>query len=165
MEVLPFTTDLQAFKSFVGSVRATGGGDAAEDVFSGIEAAQALAWEAGSRILVHVADAPCHGCEFHDMVRFAFCHQAYMLSTCDSSVKSAEWELLDSDRSRTVMCVAGASCLSCLSCNFHNLPGRSLGTRLTSLVEMLCTLIRPSACSGSRQQKPRAHRRQILPGW
>ena len=46
-----------------------GGGDAAEDVFSGIEAAQALKWQAGSRILVHVTDAPCHGSEFHTMVR------------------------------------------------------------------------------------------------
>ena len=43
---------------------APGGGDAAEDVFSGIEAAQALQWQAGSRVLVHVADAPCHGSEF-----------------------------------------------------------------------------------------------------
>lgn len=71
VEVLPFTSDIAGFKRFVGGVTAIGGGDAAEDVFSGLEAAQGLEWGAGSRILVHVADAPCHGYpDFHDMVRF-----------------------------------------------------------------------------------------------
>ncbi|KAL6748372.1 kinase-like domain-containing protein [Haematococcus lacustris] len=43
-------------------------GDYAEDVFSGLEAVCGLAWNSqGSRILVHIADAPCHGREFHNL--------------------------------------------------------------------------------------------------
>ncbi|KAJ9511610.1 hypothetical protein QJQ45_007355 [Haematococcus lacustris] len=54
--------------SFAAGVRAEGGDDVAEDVFSGLEAVCGLAWKSqGSRILVHIADAPCHRREFHDL--------------------------------------------------------------------------------------------------
>lgn len=66
VQTLPFTADLAAFKTIVGSIAATGGGDAAEDVFSGLQAVAQLDWQAGSRVLVHVADCPCHGFAYHN---------------------------------------------------------------------------------------------------
>ena len=65
---LPFTGEITHFKSFVSNVRAYGGGDAAEDVFGGLEEAGQLQWTAPNRILFHVADAPCHGKQYHDDV-------------------------------------------------------------------------------------------------
>jgi hypothetical protein len=65
---LPFTGDIAYFKSFVSKIQAGGGGDAAEDVFGGLEKAGELQWSAPTRILFHVADAPCHGKQYHDDV-------------------------------------------------------------------------------------------------
>ena len=65
---LQFTGEIADFKSFVSDVRADGGGDAAEDVFGGLEEAGQLQWTAPNRILFHVADAPCHGKQYHDDV-------------------------------------------------------------------------------------------------
>ena len=65
---LDFTTDIQAFETHLSSITAAGGGDCAEDVFSGLEAAGKLSWSAGGRVLMHVGDAPCHGKEFHEGV-------------------------------------------------------------------------------------------------
>ena len=65
---LPFTEDIAHFKSFVSNVAAYGGDDAAEDVFGGLEKVGKLQWSAPTRILFHVADAPCHGREYHDDV-------------------------------------------------------------------------------------------------
>lgn len=42
-------------------------GDYAEDAISGLEEAAKLVWKSTSRVLVHIADAPCHGKEFNDM--------------------------------------------------------------------------------------------------
>ena len=42
-----------------------GGGDECEDVIGGLEAAAALDWRAGSKILFFACDAPCHGDRFH----------------------------------------------------------------------------------------------------
>ena len=46
-------------------IQAIGGGDTCEDVFTGLEAAEKLSWKSHNRIVFHVADAPCHGTEFH----------------------------------------------------------------------------------------------------
>ena len=61
-----FTTSILEFQSFMGSVQATGGGDAPEDVFGGIEEVTKLSWSKQTRILFHIADSPCHGTRFHD---------------------------------------------------------------------------------------------------
>lgn len=63
--VLNFTASVLQFKSFVGSVQATGGGDAPEDVFGGFEEVTKLTWNEPTRILFHIADSPCHGTRFH----------------------------------------------------------------------------------------------------
>ena len=67
-----FTEDIAHFKSFVSGVQAYGGDDAAEDVFGGLERVGELQWSAPIRILFHVADAPCHGRQYHDGVRDNF---------------------------------------------------------------------------------------------
>ena len=63
---LDFTQDVQQFQNLLDTVVAGGGGDAAEDVFSGLQAASRLSWSSSNRILVHVADCPCHGAAYHD---------------------------------------------------------------------------------------------------
>jgi len=47
---------------------ATGGMDIAEDVVGGLEAAVKLSWwtqNANKKVIVHFADAPCHGAQYH----------------------------------------------------------------------------------------------------
>ncbi|KAF5836649.1 kinase-like domain-containing protein [Dunaliella salina] len=65
-----FTSDMRGFKDWVGKLRADGGGDAAEDVFSGLEQAAKLSWTKGdgAKLVFIIADAPCHGLSFHDGV-------------------------------------------------------------------------------------------------
>ena len=54
------------FVDFVSGVEADGGGDTAEDVFTGLEQAALLSWLShGTRLIIHIADAPCHGTNFH----------------------------------------------------------------------------------------------------
>ena len=64
---LVFTEDPQAFHATLDSVKAGGGGDGAEDVFTGLQDAGRLKWSSGSRVLIHIADYPCHGQEIHDL--------------------------------------------------------------------------------------------------
>jgi len=68
-EVLPFTTDPEQFAQFVGRVRAGGGGDEPEDVVGGLNQALILNWPAsgGTNVIFHVADAPPHGKQYHNM--------------------------------------------------------------------------------------------------
>ena len=66
--VFPFNENTEAFKTFVSGVRAFGGGDVCEDVFGGLEQVNKLEWVNMSRVLFHVADAPCHGRRFHNYV-------------------------------------------------------------------------------------------------
>lgn len=68
--MLQFTKDVADFKSFVGKIKATGGGDPPEDVIGVLDRAVSLSWpsESGSRILFHIGDAPPHGRgKYHDM--------------------------------------------------------------------------------------------------
>uniref|UniRef100_A0AC34G5M5 Uncharacterized protein n=1 Tax=Panagrolaimus sp. ES5 TaxID=591445 RepID=A0AC34G5M5_9BILA len=45
-----------------------GGGDTPEDVFGGIDRALELPWsnQFGTKVIFHIADAPCHGRKYHD---------------------------------------------------------------------------------------------------
>ncbi|MCO5555885.1 hypothetical protein L7F22_009430 [Adiantum nelumboides] len=54
------------FVDALSRVEAKGGNDTAEDVFSGLEALSKLDWTAHNRVVYHIADAPCHGTQFHD---------------------------------------------------------------------------------------------------
>ncbi len=56
----------ERFKTFVGSLQAYGGEDACEDVANGLAALSSLPWTPSStKLLVHIADAPCHGDAYH----------------------------------------------------------------------------------------------------
>ncbi|CAL4098549.1 unnamed protein product [Meganyctiphanes norvegica] len=68
IQKMDFTNNISSFRSFVSDVNPTGGGDAAEDVFGGLEEAGKLSWTAVNRVIVHFADAPCHGSRFHNGV-------------------------------------------------------------------------------------------------
>lgn len=63
-----FSKDGNAFEAFVGSLAAGGGGDECEDIFGGLNVAlNNLEWgsEQTTNILVHIADASCHGTIYH----------------------------------------------------------------------------------------------------
>ena len=66
VKVCSFTEDIAVLRSMVRSQRAVGGGDGPEDLCGGLRAALALDWCAQSRHLFIVADAPCHGKDYHD---------------------------------------------------------------------------------------------------
>lgn len=65
LAVMRFTSSVNEFINMVSSQRAKGGGDDAEDVFGGLHVVRGLDWNGETRILYHIADAPCHGREFH----------------------------------------------------------------------------------------------------
>ena len=67
IETFQFSEDTDMFVSFLGNIRATGGGDAPEDVLGGLEAAVNLAWSSASKVIFHVGDSPQHGPRFHDL--------------------------------------------------------------------------------------------------
>ncbi|KAJ3343618.1 hypothetical protein HDU93_007499 [Gonapodya sp. JEL0774] len=48
-------------------ITATGGGDAAEDVLGGVEQVSRLKWKVGTRLVIHIADAPPHGSALNTM--------------------------------------------------------------------------------------------------
>uniref|UniRef100_A0AC35FT87 Alpha-type protein kinase domain-containing protein n=1 Tax=Panagrolaimus sp. PS1159 TaxID=55785 RepID=A0AC35FT87_9BILA len=55
--------------NFCGTLIAEGGGDSPEDVFGGIQEALNLKWqeEFGTKVIFHIADAPCHGRQYHNL--------------------------------------------------------------------------------------------------
>jgi hypothetical protein len=59
----PFSSDVKAFKDHLHDVHSSGGGDECEDVLGGLNATNKLAWDTQipTKILFHIADAPCHG--------------------------------------------------------------------------------------------------------
>jgi len=65
LATLPFTKNVDEFVKFVSEQRAAGGGDGPEDVFGGLDAVLGLDWQADTRVLIHIADFPCHGQRFH----------------------------------------------------------------------------------------------------
>ena len=67
IETFQFSEDTDKFVSFLSGVKATGGGDAPEDVLGGLEAAVNLAWSSASKVIFHVGDSPQHGPRFHDL--------------------------------------------------------------------------------------------------
>lgn len=64
-EMLDFTTCTKTFEEFVGHLKANGGGDAPEDIAGAFQKANSLSWTQTSRVTFLIADAPCHGSEFH----------------------------------------------------------------------------------------------------
>jgi hypothetical protein len=65
-ETLNFTENIDEFKNFLENLKAKGGDDQAEDVFTGLQQVNLMNWNSEARILIHFADAPCHGSIFHE---------------------------------------------------------------------------------------------------
>jgi hypothetical protein len=68
-ERLDFTEDIGAFSTFLAGVAAVGGADTAEDIAGALVLASGLPlpWQSATRLVFHIADAPCHGKKFHDL--------------------------------------------------------------------------------------------------
>ncbi|CAG8500870.1 6385_t:CDS:2 [Diversispora eburnea] len=68
LQIFDFTNSYEEFKTNLGSVPATGGGDGPEDVLGGLNAAiNQMSWNDGTRILFHIGDYPPHGRRFTTM--------------------------------------------------------------------------------------------------
>ena len=57
---------LGAVTAVIAAAVASGGGDFPEDVSGGLQKCTDLSWASRTRIIVHIADAPAHGEEYHD---------------------------------------------------------------------------------------------------
>ena len=64
--LVDFTTDLVSFRADIAHVTAVGGGDIPEDMAGGLWQASKLSWRARTRSLIVIADAPCHGRDYHN---------------------------------------------------------------------------------------------------
>ncbi|KAM0338320.1 hypothetical protein ACHAPU_011372 [Fusarium lateritium] len=65
IQFIDFTTDVERVRIFIDRLRASGGGDAPEDVLGGIDKAINASWKNPTRCVIHIADAPPHGNIFH----------------------------------------------------------------------------------------------------
>jgi hypothetical protein len=54
---MDFTTDVGAFSTFLGTVEATGGDDAAEDIAGALNLACGLLWSSATRLIFHMRTA------------------------------------------------------------------------------------------------------------
>jgi hypothetical protein len=68
--VKPFTSNVSEFEKSIEEIKFSGGGDGAEDVFGGLEQVPKLSWLNSSKVLFHMADAPCHGKAYYDTKKF-----------------------------------------------------------------------------------------------
>ena len=66
IQVMPFTSDFVKTTEFLSTIVARGGGDACEDINGGFQQALKLDWKSPTKILIHFADAPCHGPQFNN---------------------------------------------------------------------------------------------------
>jgi hypothetical protein len=65
VEVMDFSSSVEKFEGFLGSLRAVGGADFPEDMATAVRCANRLSWAQTTRLVFIVSDAPCHGVEFH----------------------------------------------------------------------------------------------------
>lgn len=68
--VKDFTDNIEEMVQFIGQLKASGGGDAAEDVYGGLEKTTSLSWTGRGKIkvarrIIHFADAPGHGARYN----------------------------------------------------------------------------------------------------
>ncbi|KAF0519077.1 kinase-like protein [Gigaspora margarita] len=66
LQILDFTNTHEEFKEYIDyKVKAKGGRDIPEDVLGGLNAAiTSMNWKSGTRVLIHIGDAPPHGRRF-----------------------------------------------------------------------------------------------------
>lgn len=64
--VKQFSPKLDVVKNYVASIMCKGGRDIPEDINGGLQNVLRLGWQNFTRSIIHIADAPCHGMEYHD---------------------------------------------------------------------------------------------------
>lgn len=55
------------FKDKIKGIVASGGGDDPEDIAGGLNKVAELNWKSSTKLIVHFADAPCHGTKYHSL--------------------------------------------------------------------------------------------------
>jgi len=64
--IIDFNENGTEIESGLAGVVATGGGDAPEDIAGAFKKVLGLNWFGNTRIVIHIADAPCHGTKYHN---------------------------------------------------------------------------------------------------
>ncbi|KAL4467277.1 hypothetical protein ABPG72_010084 [Tetrahymena utriculariae] len=64
--IFDFSSEIDSFQNFLGSVQAEGGNDAQEDVAGGFKHANLQQWKSQAKYAVFIADCPAHGKEYSD---------------------------------------------------------------------------------------------------
>jgi hypothetical protein len=67
VKTLHFCTDVNKIKSHIGTINAEGGNDIPEDICGGLLNAINLEWKSRKRLVILIADAPCHGKMYHNV--------------------------------------------------------------------------------------------------
>ncbi|TMW56778.1 hypothetical protein Poli38472_006788 [Pythium oligandrum] len=67
LQLHQLTEAIESVRHFISKLGAFGGGDGPEDIQGGLEQVLKMDFQADAKRLVLVADAPCHGNEFHSM--------------------------------------------------------------------------------------------------
>ena len=62
-----FTNKVEDVKNFISETRVEGGDDECEDMVGGLKRALNYTWKSYSRFAMLIADAPCHGVQYHEM--------------------------------------------------------------------------------------------------
>jgi len=65
-DIHELSKDIEGVKKFITDVKAHGGADTCEDMAGGLRKALDLSWMAASKVIFLIADAPCHGKEYHE---------------------------------------------------------------------------------------------------
>jgi hypothetical protein len=60
-----FTNKIEDVKNFIKNTRVEGGDDICEDMVGGLNTALSYSWKSYSRFAMLIADAPCHGVQYH----------------------------------------------------------------------------------------------------
>ncbi|KAF3160786.1 hypothetical protein TWF225_003160 [Orbilia oligospora] len=67
IQFLDFTPSAEVVREFLTELTASGGDDIPEDVLGGIKQALNANWKQQTRCIIHIADAPPHGRNLHDL--------------------------------------------------------------------------------------------------
>ncbi len=65
-EIFEFSESVNDAKQFLEKIKASAGGDEPEDVNGAFQKVLELDWKYFTRMVYHLADAPCHGTRFHN---------------------------------------------------------------------------------------------------